>query len=131
MSKNKIRIKCSEVFNKIYAGHVLKSGMWASNREDVTVESIAAATQAHYISSAIKYAMRQGRKEGTDDAAKARVYMKWSSNNVATVNQREEPMNQSNQNDDVFFDDFGNAYLPDNEYSWHEVENKNAELIPL
>lgn len=43
--KNGIKVGCSPLTSRIYAGRVLKGGIWANNKTDVTDSAVNAVAQ--------------------------------------------------------------------------------------
>ena len=42
MNKNKLQIHTSPLTNTIFCGKVLKSGIWAANKQDMTIDALVA-----------------------------------------------------------------------------------------
>ncbi len=45
MEHNTIKIATSSLTNTIYAGKILKSGIWASGKQDVTIDALIAVAE--------------------------------------------------------------------------------------
>jgi hypothetical protein len=43
--KKQIHVACSPLTGTIFAGHVLKSGTWSANKQDVTLEALVAVAK--------------------------------------------------------------------------------------
>jgi len=45
MMKNKLRVAISPLTNTIFAGKILKTGIWATGKEDVTMDCLNAVAE--------------------------------------------------------------------------------------